>query len=662
MSAAPLKVLAAILLSFNGAIFCLAESPPFTARSLGVPVKGMTIWGRMLVRENNAPILYAGTYTGSGDARLIRFDPKTSAVEYYPLAGTKGGYGLARGTDGTIYVSTVTEGRFFAFDPTTKTLKNLGTPAPEETFIWTLDAGPDGKIYGATYPSAKVLCYDPATAQLSDLGRAHATEQYCRDLAVAANGKIYCGIGTRADVVAWNPATGEKKSVLPEKYKHNAFAYTVESEGNLVYVYLLYDNRTLIYDAETDELVFDLDPTQGGSINFIRQIEGGPIYLIGMPGGFHRFDPESRKVVPTDVPAVPLYDAETGLAFTIDTQHARATKGPGGPVVAEKFIGHDGEGMGIFSLGRGPDGAIYGGVYNLLHLFRYDPKKELLADLGEGTPAYSGEYYAFCVQDKYLYMASYTYAVLTRYDPTGPWKPGSETDSNPRTLGAVGEDQYRTPGLIAASDGKIYIGSIPTYGQLGGALSTYDPATNKFTVHRHIVPDQSVMCLAEGPGQILFGGTSPMGGGGVEPTAKEGHLFGWDLRAEKTVIDVVPKGGAQNVRSLVVQEDGLVVGAIDDALFVFDPDSSTFLHVAECPHGSVMKLKHGPGRKIYGITGSTVFRLPPVEREKPSPEFEVLCSEGGVDLEFDLEGNLYFGQESELKVIPPPLESKTEKP
>jgi len=186
----------------------MAEVQPV---NLGTPVRSMTIWGRMLVEEGDTgkPILYAGNYTGAGNSRLIRYD-YTSGVRYYELPGTKGAYGLALGRDGMIYVGTVDAARFFRFNPQTEKVTDLGTPAPSESYIWTLDVGPDGRIYGATYPNAKVLEYDPATGSMRDHGRMHPTEQYCRDLAVADNGRIFCGIGSHADVIAYDPATGER--------------------------------------------------------------------------------------------------------------------------------------------------------------------------------------------------------------------------------------------------------------------------------------------------------------------------------------------------------------------------------------------------------------------------------------------------------------------
>ena len=226
------------------------------AQKLGTPVRSMTIWGQLLVQDPvvGRPVLYAGTYTGEGWARLIRFDYALNKTEYFNLTGTKGGYGLCEGPDGMIYIGTVQPGRIFSFDPRTKELIDHGSAAGED-FVWTLHTGPDGRVYGATYPNAKAVVFDPADGRIRDLGRMHSTEQYCRDLAVADNGRIFCGIGTHADLVAYDPATGERTSILPEAYKSNSFVYTVLSEGNIIFTFLHFDEIVLIFDAETYQLL-----------------------------------------------------------------------------------------------------------------------------------------------------------------------------------------------------------------------------------------------------------------------------------------------------------------------------------------------------------------------------------------------------------------------
>jgi len=334
-----------------------------TARNLGTPVKSMTIWGGLLVRDRltGRPVYYSGTYTTAGWSRLIRFDYAENKTEYYDLPGTKGAYGLCEGPDGKIYIGTVDAGRIFSFDPATKQVKDLGSAAGEG-YVWTLHTGPDGRIYGATYPNAKVVVYDPATGRIQDLGRMHPTEQYCRDLAVADNGKIFCGIGSRADIIVHDPATGERKSILPERYKSNSFAYTMDSEDNVVYAFLHFDQIVLIFDAETYELLMEVRHPEGQGVYIFRQMSGAPVLITNLPGGYKRFNKATCQLEPYNTPGSGYYDAQTGVAYSGGSQTFSAYNVTSGKTLSSVNVGKDGEGMGIFSLGTGPDGCIYGGV------------------------------------------------------------------------------------------------------------------------------------------------------------------------------------------------------------------------------------------------------------------------------------------------------------
>ncbi len=623
-----------------------------TAKKLGTPVRSMTIWDSLLVRDGQTgrPVLYAGTYTDAGWARLIRYDYARGGAEYFALARSQGAYGLCQGHDGRIYIGTIMEGRIFSFDPVVGEVVDHGSAAGE-SFVWTLQTGPDGRIYGATYPNAKVVVFDPSTDRIQDLGRMHPTEQYCRDLAVADNGKIFCGIGSRADLVVYDPETETNKSILPDRYKDNSFAYTVESEDNVVYAYLLFDTIVLIFDADTYELLMEVSNPSGGGAYILRQAQGGPVLISGLPGGLMKYNKTARRLEPYDVPAYGRYDEETGIAYGIDSRSCWAYNVGESAYLGQVDIGRDGDGMNIFSLGTGPDGCVYGGVYNLLHLFRYDPSKEELTDLGVPIPGASGEFYSFASHGDKLYMASYTHSVLSVYDPSKAWNPGTTADSNPRKIGPVGDEQYRPPGLVAGADGRIYIGSIPTYGKLGGALSIYDPTTDGFQVHRHIIPNQSVVSLTLSlDGGVIYGGSSTEAGGGIPAVETEAHFFAWDIRQGKVVMDMIPAPRVDRIQSLVTAPDGRIYGCAGTTLFVYDPMEGTIIHKQASPVGSIIRMRAAPDGFIYGISSRAVFRMKILCYPGESVGFEEL-SAGGSDMTLGLDGRIYFSRGTDLYVL-----------
>ena len=76
--------------------------------------------------------------------------------------------------------------------------------------------------------------------------------------------------------------------------------------------------------------------------------------------------------------------------------------------------------------------------------------------------------------------------------------------------------------MIYGPDRLIYVGSIPPYGELGGAMAVWDPKQNKVIEnYRDLVKNQSIVALAyEPPSGLIFGGSGNYGGGGTNPARR----------------------------------------------------------------------------------------------------------------------------------------------
>jgi len=298
-------------------------------------------------------------------------------------------------------------------------------------------------------------------------------------------------------------------------------------------------------------------------------------------------------------------------------------------------------------------------------MFEYDPASGSLRDLGNPTPV-DGEIYSFATLDGLLYLCAYPGSWLSVYDPRQAWNYGSEPANNPRGIGYVGEGHLRPRAMIVGPDKRIYIGSMPPYGQLGGAMGIYDPAEGKVVEnYRHLIRKQSIfsLCLEPKSG-LIFGGSSIVGGGGAHPSERQARLFAWDAARKEKVLDIVPLRGCSTIAALVAAEGkvfgvghgadririrdatGKVVrlektgGA--DALFVYDPKAGRLVHEAVLPFGSLRDLSlglHSDGL-LYGLTQRTIFSINPKTYEmKAVAEYP-----GGIDCGFALaETGLYFG-------------------
>ncbi len=625
-------------------------------RNLGTPITSMSIRSSLLVIDpvTGRPTYYSGMYSSSGVGRLIRFDYADDRVEYFELPGTRGCYGLTEGKDGRIYVGTIYSARIFSFDPWTRTITDHGTAGGEE-YVFELCTGADGRIYGGTYPNAKVVMYDPELDRVIDLGSFHRTEKYVGDLCVADNGRVFAGISPRADMVVYDPVTKEKRSILPPEYR-DASSVDPNAEGNLVYASV--DGRKLlIIDADTLEIIYEVDPPPGATVNTHVPISGGPLVIHGLPGGYVRFNRTTMELVPFYTPPISTYDNATGIAYTRTggRQIFQAYNLTSGELLSEVDVSKDGDGMGIFSLGTGPDGCIYGGSVSILRLFKYDPATEVLEDLGFTYPwGGGGEFYSIHTHSDRLYMASYGGSVLGYYEPSQEWNPGTVPGSNPRSIGEVGGEQNRPHAMTSSADGKIFVGSEPDYGKHGGALSIYDPATDSFEVHRHIVPNQTVLSLtASVDGWTIYGGTSTRGGTGTDPITTKAHFFAWDVRTGQKTLDIIPVIGANDIHALATAPDGRIYGSAGTGIFVYDPVVGGIIQSQGGPGGAVTVMVTCWDGLIYGRTERTIFRMKPISQPGERVRFEILhtCQERSRGLALDGDGRAYFGDGPDLYLI-----------
>ncbi len=593
-----------------------------TVENLGQPVLAWTIWGRMLAtRPDGGRALVCGTWVGSGTARLIVYYPDQSRIRYILCPGTHGSYGLAQGLDGTIYIGCTEGGKLLRWDWESDRAELIGSPCPGTRWLYNLTVAEDGKLYGGTYPGARVGMYDPATGRMRDYGPMRPPSEYVSGICTGPGGKIFCGIGNGAStagaaVIVLDPRTGRKHDILPKKYVNNSFA-KVYRVGDYIACFLQFDNRTVIFDGVTEELIQDFGPNSG-------IMPAGSIAYVAFGGFTYRYHPPSGHLV--KVPPLPsgtggvapdrmVYGITESDCFWYDWPHAkyldRTPLQPGS------------EGQNIFTLHTGPDGNVYGSSYNLHHIFRYNPTTGELIDLGNPCPGRSGEVYSFYNQGTKIWMASYTNAVLSVYDTARPWQPGKSPDSNPRDLGSIGNEQYRTPGLCVGPDGKVYIGSMPAYGKKYGALTVYNPRTEQVELClRPILGGENVYdLLPDSRRRVIYGGS-------------DSHFFIFDVDKQQVVFSA-PIGGRPT--GITQAGNDLVFFGAGTRLVIFDPQTRKFLCNDTFPLGTINALEKGDDGRLYGDSGR-LFVLDPKTMVVQD------LGPGGAHLARDRQGALYFAR------------------
>ena len=619
--------------------FCTAVGPGPTCG--GVEIEDLGVAVRAVVYGNSqgclavspsgqAGMFYIPYFTTTGGA-LVGIHPRSGEHLHVPLP-SKGGYGTAVGADGAIYVGGVHPGDLYRFEPSTGQVKSLGGSQFGATYIWACAASPDGrKIYAGCYPTAGLLEYDVETRTLRDLRRMSQTEQYVRSIAVDAEGKVWAGIGTHADLVVWDPKTEQHRSVLPPEYKHNSCTYDVCVSGDHVFAELLYDHKHLIYDARTEKPVAVLDkPPDGLSYMAARDGRDGCFYLCAsLSGTLYRYragQGEPEKLADR-LGQVALVEGDR-FAYVIDDQDFVYYDLADGKELVRRKLAEATDGMALYALAAGTDGRVYGSTYINMHMFSVDPGSGKIEDLGKAL-RWGGQIDSMHGgRDGKIYMGSYVHAVVSIYDPGRHWKIGAESDCNPREIGPVGSGQYRTRSTALGPDGRIYVGSIPSYNSAPtGAFSRVDPETGEVRTWLDLVPGGAVNRVVADD-QYVYGA-----GGGkffvLDPKAKEADEIVLKLDLPVSAMELAPSGE--------------VVGTGGGRLFVFAPSKREVTHTADNPLGDFSHMCRAPDGNLYGINASRFGRI-----VSGSWQIEQIAAEGGQFLAADPQGRFYFGRGSRV--------------
>ena len=595
----------AVLLNCSASGAAQAETGRF--ESLGIPVRLGGLMGCLAGPDGRGgEALYFNFNQAGAPLFLVQVNPETGQARQYAAPQGPGAWAFAAGLDEKIYLGTWSGALILRFDPRQpdKGIEVLGKPAASEDYLWQFDVSQDGKLYACTYPGAKLVRFDPATGQMDDLGRMHPTEMYARSLAIGPNGKVYVGIGTqKGDLVVFDPATGRHRSILPDGLR-GAVGWS-----------------TVGVSRRADGQVY---------------AEFGPTLM--------RIDDERPVTVQTapERPSLKLKDGREVVAFS---RGAFTLKNPKTGEIKERTFEYQGAGDMIFVLGAGPHGCVYGSTAMPLEVFRFDPGTGRSQHLG-GMPG--GEVYSMSEVEQRLYLCYYGGAVMNLYDPAKPfWKFGAGPDSNPRSFGGVGEGHLRPRAMIQGPKGRIYIGSEPPYGELGGALGVWDPKQNKTVEnYRHLVTNQSIVSLTYEPSSgLIFGGSGNYGGGGTRPTEKEARFFAFDPEKKMKVFDAPLAPDAIRYPATFAAA-GKVFTTAADKLFVFDPKSMEVVRTNTPPDTQVEIALglHSSGR-LVGLTAKGVYTIDPASGESK----QVAAAPVRIACGFALIGDaVYFASGAEL--------------
>lgn len=622
-----------------------ANSITLVGQDLGPQIRKATMMrGAIGLDHNDRQVIY--TVVAGAPAIFTIIDIETEqVVKSMPLPDTSGAWSVTMSSDGSVYLGAYNLGLLYRYIPSTDQLVNLGHPfATKDSVLYPMAAGKDGIMYGSTYPTAHLYAYNPATSAFTDYGTMSTQSSGERWTRVTVydeeSHKIYAGVGNVPRLLEYDLATGEKRDLLPSGFDNIVSVYDLNIAQGRLFARKEANNanETFVIDIASGDLVEVTNADTGEKsptfINFSRGVSpvspiANKLYFAAAGGELYEYDLDTNSYRTTGA-------SIEGAAITYEFVKLNEAGFPGYSLVG--LSGNSGkmfkynletgkvkltdvqvpaEPVNIHEIVKGPDGKIYTAGY-------------LQGNLGEYTPS-TGEsiYYEGIAQGESmtvihnkLYLGIYPGASIYEYDLSKPWNRTNSSLLNPNKLFSLeGINQDRPFGLAGAEDlNKLFIGTVPKNGMLGGALAVYDiESGGEPEVYNNLIPDQSILSLVYKDG-LLYGGTSIHGGQGGTPTASAAVLFIWDPVMKEEVFQVIPVAGKQAITALHIGPDGNVWGLANGELFIFDVDTRQVVYSYNAfPNANGRwidgSMETGTDGNVYATVGGSFFKVDAATKE-----------------------------------------------
>lgn len=632
------------------------ESTNIRTAGFGVDTDGREV---IFAVSNGDPATFSVLDAATGERRFA-----------HVLEGFEFGGWTLQTDDGRVFFTARTGSRagLLEFDPQTRVVTELDVDLRNQKVLYKGSLDDSGVIFFGTYPNAKLMSYDTDTGAIRDYGTLTNDAAYAFSAGIV-DGEVWVGTGPVPHLFRVDPDSGTAEEILvPERFMDNVGWFIgIEERDGHVFVRLsprggfdmaVYD---LVEDRWHDEII-------GGSfgVEVSEAIDGKVYYLEG--DILRGYDLEKEKTFSTGFENSEIHeDLATSVgtyAFRVaasDSEHGGGhvatgintdgiiwsydlRSGEGSTVVGDAL----GSPSGAHSIGVGPDGAMYLGAYLSSGVMgRIDPET-LKVDHIRG-PKQSD---AIMSHNDRLVVSSYPGALVHDGEVSG----GFEWDEAREVLYLGRGEPYfqdRIFALASAGD-RIAVGTVPDYGQLGGALTLVDPESGEFDFHRNIVQDQSVVALDHKDG-ILFGGTSVHGGMSSTPTASSAEFFIWDIEAQELLASETLDSEVRVIHEVTVGPDGRVWILTDTSqVFIADAETGAIVHRIDTglPRnsnnwGRTTSLFHHDGW-VFINSGRTLARMHPTTHE-----VQVIVSGGVHEAGVDGLGQIFFADDRRVYSLTP---------
>ncbi|MCB0718095.1 MAG: hypothetical protein KDD65_06590 [Bacteroidetes bacterium] len=554
------------------------------------------------------------------NAIAVVFQPSTGETSYLRMPGADGARAISN-IDGEIFIGTYLKGQVFHWNPGMDEPQGFDLPRPgkdRQEFVFSVDKGSDGYYYAGTWPEGDLMRLDLDSGAIDNLGAMTddpPREYYLRHILPDFPGKLYLSYATEVAFKEYDLATGEATDILPAAYRDRQWVSHAARFRDLIVVLVDSPSTLLFIDPKSHKLVRAVDFSEGRIYqhNYRSLLPVDRFVYFGTidDDKLFRYDFDNNRVEAVkEGIGHPIGLAADHYLFTVTRLGLYSVYDiESDSVVVQRQGDFEGDGMVVHTLAEGPDATIIGGSYINQGFFRYDPYGGSLFSPGRAVEFPGQIDNMVTAPDGRIFIGHYTKARFSVYDPSVAWNPGNEESSNPRIIGSAHETQDRVPDGVLGPDGRIYFGTKPEYGKVGGALVIVDPSTLELDVHRNVVQDQSVYALVSDGDRYVYASTSVRGGLGSREVAKESKLFKWDTREQRKVWEHTVVPNAYEIWGLDWADGQTLVGAADSVMFLYDVTTDSVTATRTVAPEEVKKVVTSSDGWIYAMTEQRLLRV-----------------------------------------------------
>jgi len=643
-----------------------SEHPDYTVRDVGPAILTTNVrTGEFGVDAEGNEVVYA--LSNGEPATFSMVDRHTGeqlfadTLDNYELGGF-----LTQADDGQV-IFTARTGSYaglFRFDPAAEEVTELDVDLQGQRVLYKGPIDDDGVIWFGTYPDARVMAYDTNAGELLDYGSVTDDAGYVFSVGVVGD-EIWAGTGPVPHLFRLNPETGETTEMFPPDHvmANTSWFIGLEQRGDYVFVRLSprgsYDMA--VYNLAEDRWLDDV--IEGTFDTPVTDVIDDKVYFL-VDDVLTGFDMQTETTFSTGFEDTSLWEemAETVGSYAItaeDTADGTVVTGINtdgqvwhynvdtqeGDLVNAEVLGSP---VGAHAMGVGPDGAVYMSAYlSSGAMSRIDPQTGEIEHM-RGPKQGS----AIIAHEDLLVVSTYPGAgIHAGHAADGNW---SWSNSEQLVELGRGEPHYQDRIMTMASmEDRIVAGSVPDYGQVGGALTFVDPQTGDFDFHRDVVEGHSIVTLDYQDG-VVYGGTSIHGGIDSTPVGSAGEFFLWDVDGAELISREVVDENAPVINEVTVGPEGTIWGLTSTGVvFTADPEDGQILDRIETGlatsnnWGRTTSLYHHNGY-VYGNAGNSVFRIHP-----DTHEVDVIIDGGVRGSAVDGSGQIYFATDINVYALDP---------